>query len=91
VIQGAWGNFHPNRRATLFKQFRVRPCSGKDNLADLVAVIKPVYQQKIAANMTFAMALPLTRQMVIAPLRAKLLLCYQPQHYFLEPVHVVPA
>ena len=53
---------------------------------------EPVRQKKIAANMTFSVAAPLTAKSVVKPFRTKgMITGYQQQHRLFEAMHIVPA
>ena len=56
------------------------------------AIVQAVRQQKIAADVAFAMAQPTTAKRMVAPLRPQgRIVGDQQQHRFLEPVQIVAA
>src|SRR5438270_13970053 len=55
-------------------------------------IIHAINQQKIAADMAFAIACPLALEWVILPLRPeRRVICDQEHHHFLEAMHPVSA
>src|SRR5438094_10322070 len=55
-------------------------------------IIHAINQEKIAADMAFAIACPLALEWVILPLRPeRRVICDQEHHHFLEAMHPVSA
>ena len=73
----------------LFEQ--VRACAGahEDNRAGAAAVIDPICQQEIAADVALAMTFPIASHGMIAPFRTEGAIVRDQQHDRLEAVHVV--
>ena len=81
---------HCQAKDGLFEQVRVGAGAHEDNRASATAVIDPICQQEIAADVALAMTFPIASQGMIAPFRTEgAIVRDQQQHDRLEPIHVV--
>ena len=73
----------------LLEQIRMRACAHKNDLLFLATALELVDQQKVTADVAFAVVGPIPDQCVIQPLRPKRrVVCDQRQHDLLQSLHV---
>jgi hypothetical protein len=71
----------------LFEQVSMGSRANEDDLLSVANAAQAIDQQKVAADMAFAMIRPLADQGVIEPLRAEGFIAgYKQQHGLLEPL-----